>query len=186
MIKSKQDYLDYLEADRKALQLEKTRSNLIYHEVWKFQRLLRKAEYYYNCNKPKLAKTCVFLRFRRMGTRLGFTIPPNAFGPGLAIAHKGTIVVNGAARIGKNCRLHVCVSIGTEAGKDAAAPTIGDNCYIGPGVKMFGRIIIGDNMVIGANAVVNKSFPEGNATIAGVPAKMISDTTSEGLLVKGC
>ena len=39
-------------------------------------------------------------------------------------------------------------------------------------------------MAIGANAVVNKSFPEGNCTIGGVPAKKISDKTSEGLLIR--
>lgn len=40
-------------------------------------------------------------------------------------------------------------------------------------------------MVIGANAVVNKSFPAGNATIAGIPAKITSEKTSDGLLIKG-
>jgi serine O-acetyltransferase len=39
--------------------------------------------------------------------------------------------------------------------------------------------------VIGANAVVNKSFPEGNQTLGGVPATVISSKTSEGLLLKG-
>lgn len=38
---------------------------------------------------------------------------------------------------------------------------------------MFGDIIIGDNVKIGANAVVNRSFPEGNCTIVGVPARKI-------------
>lgn len=32
---------------------------------------------------------------------------------------------------------------------------IGNNVYIGPGAKLFGDIVIGDN------AVVNKSFPDG-------------------------
>jgi serine O-acetyltransferase len=77
------------------------------------------------------------------------------------------------------------VNIGTEAGKSASSPTIGDNCYIGPGAKIFGEIIIGANTVIGANAVVNKSFPEGNQTIAGIPARVISQKSSEGLLIKG-
>ena len=43
---------------------------------------------------------------------------------------------------------------------------------------MFGPIKIGDNTAIGANAVVNKSFADGNCTIAGVPAKKITDKTS--------
>jgi serine O-acetyltransferase len=77
------------------------------------------------------------------------------------------------------------VNIGTEAGKSKAAPTVGDNCYIGPGAKIFGEINIGPNTVIGANAVVNKSFPEGNQTIAGIPAKVISQKGSEDLLIRG-
>ena len=75
--------------------------------------------------------------------------------------------------------------LATEAGKSADAPNIGDNCDIGPGVKMFGRIVVGPNMAIGANAVVNKSFPEGNVTIRCVSAKVISSRTSAGLLTQG-
>ena len=44
---------------------------------------------------------------------------------------------------------------------------------------MFGPIRIGDAVAIGANAVVNSSFPEGKCTIAGISAKKISDNTSE-------
>ena len=40
---------------------------------------------------------------------------------------------------------------------------------------MFGKIIIGNNVAIGANAVVNKSFGD-NVTIAGVPAKIVNTT----------
>lgn len=59
-------------------------------------------------------------------------------------------------------------------GTRTETPTIGNNCYIGPGAKIFGKIKIGDNVAIGANAVVNKDFPDG-VTIAGVPAKIVSN-----------
>lgn len=52
-------------------------------------------------------------------------------------------------------------------------PVIGDNCYIGTGAKIFGNITIGDNVKIGANAVVNKSFGS-NVTIAGIPARVVN------------
>ena len=58
--------------------------------------------------------------------------------------------------------------------KEEEAPIIGDNCFIGPGAKLFGKIKIGDNVAIGANAVVNKSFGD-NVTIAGVPAKIVNN-----------
>jgi serine O-acetyltransferase len=93
----------------------------------------------------------------------------------LAIAHKGTIIVNSGALIGENCRLHVGVNIGTIPGCGHVAPKIGDNVYIAPGVKIYGNIEIASGVVIGANAVVTKSFLQENICIAGVPAKKISD-----------
>jgi serine O-acetyltransferase len=185
MIKSYKEYLDYLEADRIALNRKRTIKALLFDDIWKFQKLMRKLEYLTNCRKNTFKRLWTRYRYRRLGRRLGFSIPINVFGPGLSIAHAGTIVVNRGTRVGANCRLHVCVNIGTKAGSSNDAPQIGDNCYIGPGAKLFGPITIGNNMVIGANAVVNKSFPEGNATIGGIPAKIISDKDSTGLLTKG-
>ncbi|MBK8970424.1 MAG: serine acetyltransferase [Hahellaceae bacterium] len=185
MIQSFEDYQAYLEADRLALKKKKTFRNLRFDRIWRFQRLLRRLEYLTNCNGNWLLRRWTSFQFGRMSRLLGFTIPINVFGPGLSIAHMGTIVINPGTRIGANCRLHVCVNIGTEAGKKFAAPVIGDNCYIAPGVKMFGDIVLGSNMVIGANAVVNKSFPEGNVTIGGIPAKVISQKGSDGLITIG-
>lgn len=184
MIQSYQDYQNYLTADRKALNRERGVKNLLFDDIWKFQKLMRTLEYLTNCHQNKLLRLLTEYRYKTLGRKLGFSIPINVFGPGLSIAHRGTIVINETARVGANCRLHVCVNIGTEAGKYGKAPYIGDNCYIGPGAKLFGSIVLGSNMVIGANAVVNKSFPQGNATIAGVPAKIISEKTSDGLVMK--
>lgn len=185
MIESYKDYLCYLEADRLSLGKEKNIKSFLFDDIWKFQRLMRKLEYLTNCKKNRVLRVFYQYKYLKQSKRLGFSIPINVFGPGLSIAHYGTIVVNGGAKIGANCRIHVCVNIGTEAGKNRAAPTLGDNCYIGPGAKLFGEIVLGNNMVIGANAVVNKNFPDGNATIGGIPAKIISMKTSEGLLIKG-
>jgi serine O-acetyltransferase len=167
MIKSKSDYRFYLEEDRKALEVKFTWRELLFNDVWKFQRYLRLLEYLTNCQKNIIFRKIVSMRFRYVSKKLGFTIPINVFDSGLSIAHYGTIVVNGNCKIGKNCRIHVCVNIGSMAGEAYAAPKIGDNCYIGPGAKLFGPINIGNNTAIGANAVVNKSFPEGNITIGG-------------------
>lgn len=184
LINSYEDLLAFLEEDRIALARERTLKGLVFDDVWKFQRLMRKLEYLTNCHKNRILRRIVAVQYRRQGRMLGFSIPINVFGPGLSIAHPGTIVVNEGAQVGANCRLHVCVNIGTQAGRGYAAPHIGDNCYIGPGAKIFGPITIGPNVAIGANAVVNKSFPDGNVTIGGIPARIISDKTSDGLLIK--
>ena len=184
MIKSKKDYYYYIEADRIANGLplkftlfQRSKQFLLPNYIYEFLKTLRKLEYYKNCKKGIYALICrVFItrKFNKLSLHLGFTIPPNVFGPGLSIAHAGTIIINGGARIGENCRLHACVNIGTAAGHSNKAPKIGNNCYIGPGVKMYGDIIIANGIAIGANAVVNKSFTECNIAIAGIPAKKIS------------
>ena len=45
--------------------------------------------------------------------------------------------------------------------------------------ERFPKIKIGDNVAIGANAVVNKDFGD-NVTIAGVPAKVVSKKGTNG------
>lgn len=185
-IKSKKDYELYLEADRIALGKKYKRPKLIGDDIWKFQRLLRKAEYYNNCPKSfihKLYLNYILFRFHRMSIHLGYSIPLNVFGPGLCIAHRGTIVVNKDARVGENCRIHACTNIGSGRGSDLLAPNIGNNVYIGPGAKIFGNIEIADNIAIGANSVVNKSFYEKGVSIAGVPAKKINSKGSEGMVI---
>lgn len=184
-IKCKEDYKKFVTADLRSLGVKNRYNYLMLNEIVLFQVRLRRLEFAINCSKNPLRILTRRYLYRRIAIKLGISISPNTFGPGLSIAHRGTIVVNGGARIGANCRLHTGVNIGTEAGKVDSAPTIGDNCYIGPGAKIFGKIEIGPNSVIGANAVVNKSWPDGNQTVAGVPAKVISKATSEGLLIRG-
>ena len=81
-------------------------------------------------------------------------------------------MVNSRAKIGENCRMEVCVNIGASGG-NPNAPKIGNNVYIAPGVKIYGDIQIGNNIAIGANSSVNKSFSEDSIMIAGSPAKKI-------------
>lgn len=182
MIKSKKDYKDYIKADARSLKVKQSIINLLYNDIYRFQVILRLLEYKINCKSNRIIILIIKLYYNSLSKKLGFTIPPNVFGPGLSIAHYGTIVVNGAARVGKNCRLHACTSIGTAAGFSGASPKIGDNCYIGPGAKIFGPIELMDNVAIGANAVVNKSICESNITIGGIPARKISCKSSVNLI----
>lgn len=186
MIKSKADYRFYLEADRVALCKDARRPRFD-DDTWKFQRLLRKVEYYMNCKRSRVYRPyllLVYLRYHLLGQRLGFTIPPNTFGPGLCIPHRGTIVVNYNARVGENCRIHADTNLGTEIRFGDRAPKIGNNVYIGPGAKIFGDVVIGDDVAVAANAVVNRSFAGSHQTIGGIPAHKISAKGTEGLLVR--
>lgn len=182
MITSKKDYLYYLSQDQKALGIITTwktslKECIVPNYIWQFQKQLRKLEYYENCRKDLIGKFYHLVlkqRFRKASLKLGFSIPTNVFGPGLAIVHYGTIIVSEAATIGRNCRIHACTNIGASGGNNEA-PVIGDNVYIGPGAKIYGDIKIGNNIAIAANASVNKSFVEDNIMIAGSPAKKIKE-----------
>lgn len=87
------------------------------------------------------------------------------------IFHQGVIVNNNAV-IGDNVRMHGFNCIGNNGISDKA-PKIGNNVDIGVGATLIGDIEIADNIIIGANSLVNKSFTEKGIKIAGVPAKKI-------------
>jgi serine O-acetyltransferase len=180
MIKNKSDLEYYLAEDAKAndiVTLSSYEQFLTFFDpnlLWTFIKCLRKYEYYLNTNQSNLLiriKRKYFLyHYKKLGYQLGFSIPPNVFGPGLRIPHYGTIVVHPFVKVGSNCVIQAGVNIGVNNG---GVPTIGDNVYIGPGAKLFGSIEIANDTAIGANAVVTKSFTESNITIAGIPAKII-------------
>lgn len=174
MIKTKADLKQFLEADRKALGKE-GRPRLIGDEVWRFEIALRKHEYYSRQKGilKKMARLFYGYRHHRLGLKLGFDIPISVFGPGLRINHRGLLVVSPLARIGKNCDIHQGVNIGVNKAGEGSA-IIGDNCWIGPGVKIFGPILLDDGVAIGANSVVNRTFLYDNVTIAGVPARIVN------------
>jgi len=187
VIQSKEDYLYYLEADRLSLGITKKTPPFFGYEIWKFERLLRKVEYYKNCRKGFFSNLYLFFlkwQFHNLSVKYIFHIEPNVCGPGLAL-HFNLVGIHGAAQIGANCLIQSGVNIGTKAGESSSVPKIGDNVYIGPGAKIFGDITIADGIAIGANAVVNKSFLEPGISIGGIPAKKISDKGSEGLIIKG-
>ena len=103
----------------------------------------------------------------------GISIPPDVqIGKGLLVEHFGGIIIDGNSIIGEYCTISHCVTIGNKV-PSGDVPVIGNNVYICVGAKILGNITIGDNCVVGANAVVLKSFPP-KTIIAGIPAKMIN------------
>lgn len=125
---------------------------------------------------PSFLKKIVLLFVRRsrnkLGVLLGFHIPAGCFQEGLLIYHSGSIIVNANARIGKNCVLHGENCIGNN-GVTEDAPVIGDNCDIGVGAKIIGGVRLGNNVRIGANSVVTKSFDEDDIVLVGIPARKL-------------
>lgn len=92
---------------------------------------------------------------------------PVVVGPGLYLPH-GQVVVDGLVVIGRDAVLFPWTTIGLRA-NDFQGPTLGDNVRVGTGAKVIGPIQIGDNVLIGANAVVTRDVPE-NSVATGVPA----------------
>ena len=102
-------------------------------------------------------------------TNLYITTPRSDVDSGLIIQH-GFATIISAKQIGKNCKIYQQVTIGYD--HTLQAPIIGDNVEICCGAKVIGGVTIGNNVIIGANAVVIKDVPN-NCIVAGVPAKII-------------
>lgn len=185
-IKTKAQLREYLREEKQIYAPPGTYwERLITHDValqlYKFVRLLRKTEYHHNRSAEgnplsRIIHKVQYALCRRrkniLGIRLGIEMKDNSFDKGLTIHHAGNIVVNGYARIGKNCWLHGSNCIGND-GKTLDCPVIGDNVHIGVGAKVIGNIRIADNINIAAGAVVVTSFTEPGITVAGIPARRV-------------
>lgn len=90
-------------------------------------------------------------------------------GRNFVIDHFGGIVISGYARFGDDCRIRNGVVVGLKNVNDPTAPVFGDNVDIGAGAKVLGNIRIGNNVIIGSNAVVLTDVPD-NSLAVGVPA----------------
>lgn len=179
IINTKNDLKRFLEQDKLALGIRKRNPSILGDEIWKFQIVLRKHEYYLNTNSSKFLLYFYHYLHHRIGIKLGYTIPCNVFGAGLCIHHLGGgIVINENAKVGEWCEIFQFVNIGENNGE---APVIGSNSYIGPGAKIFGCVQLENNIMIGANCVVNKSFSGDNLTIAGVPAKVVNENNGRNV-----
>ncbi len=103
-------------------------------------------------------------------------------GRNFIIDHFGGIVISGYAKFGDNCRIRTGVVVGLRHVEDKRAPVIGNNVDIGAGAKLLGPIRIGDNVLIGANAVVMIDIPD-NSIAVGVPAVVkprgVSDASAQ-------
>lgn len=110
------------------------------------------------------------IAFKLVQVMTGIELPCEVeIGRNFVIDHFGGIVVSGFARFGDDCRIRSGVVVGLVRVDDPCAPVIGNNVDVGAGAKLLGRIRIGDNVRIGANAVVVCDVPD-NSVAVGVPA----------------
>ena len=134
-----------------------------HNKYWKYRAIvvsrvkkyskIRKIVYLYKIKKMDAYNNASF------GTHLNYGAEFKGI-PNLPHGIRG-IFISHNAKIGDNCTIFQHVTIGE--GKDGA-PIIGDNCYIGAGAKIIGKIKIGNNVKIGAGCVVAIDIPD-NATV---------------------
>jgi serine O-acetyltransferase len=91
------------------------------------------------------------------------------FGQRFVLIHSQGVVINSSVVGGDDIRIEHQVTIGAEKEK---APHLGNRVFIGAGAKIIGAIAIGNDVKVGANAVVTKDLPDG-ATAVGIPAAVV-------------
>jgi serine O-acetyltransferase len=105
-----------------------------------------------------------------------------SFGPRLVLIHATGVVINSAVRGGSDIHLEHQVTIGADRRR---APVLGDGVFVGAGAKIIGSVCIGNDVRVGANAVVVHDVPA-HCTVVGVPAQIVrrrapgSDTGDAG------
>jgi len=128
----------------------------------------RKASFY----KKKSVRGIFYrLRLQRLSEKTGIQLPTKAkIGKGLFIAHFGSIIVNPDAILGCNVNIAPGVVIGkANRGEKKGVPTIGNNVWIGANAVIVGNITIGDDVMIAPNAYVNMDVPS-HSIVLGNPA----------------
>lgn len=143
--------------------IEYSRGNDLNH-FWRLYRWQKKIE-------SGIVHDVLTFFMSRCANRHGGYIGPDAFMKDVPSLPHGLhgIFISRYARVGENCRIYQNVTIGEV---DRQAPVIGDNCLIGAGAILIGGIRIGNDVKIGAGAVVCEDVPDG-CTVVSQPARII-------------
>lgn len=149
--------------------------------IWQVMYTLRHYEYYHNKGRlnynQKIIKHFWRLLYRHYEIKHNIFIGVNISERGLHLVHPGFRHMNKVARIGKNCTILPMVLIGKKTPNNNGIAYIGNNCYISTGVTILAPVKIGNNVTIGAGAVVTKDIPD-NTVVGGIPARIIKTKES--------
>ena len=112
---------------------------------------------------------------RHVRFKYGIELPYSVkLGDRVTFEHQHGIVIHGNCKIGDDCIIRQGVTLGNRhPDRPHDAPKLGKNVNVGAGAKVLGAVNVGDDAVIGANAVVVKDVPAG-ATVVGIPARIVS------------
>jgi|SRR5690554_5549527 len=131
--------------------------------------IYRIANKLYRYKVPLLPKLLYYLQYLLFNC----SIPPStSIGEKTKFAYGGIgVVIHGRTIIGDKCIIGQGITIGGKS-KSENVPRIGNNVYLSAGCRILGDVAIGDNSIVGANAVVVTDVPA-NCIAAGIPAKII-------------
>lgn len=134
--------------------------------------LCRLAHSFYRLKLGLFAKAVSLLNFFLFGIEIAVRCP---IGKGLFLPHtQGTVI--GAWSIGENATIFQGVTLGAKeldfSYQESSRPTVGDGVTIGAGAKIIGRLVLGSDSRVGANAVVLNDVAPGSLVV-GIPAKVV-------------
>jgi serine O-acetyltransferase len=124
-------------------------------------------------HKRRLGLVAMWLRARSLRIAGAEIHPAARIGPGFVLVHSSGVVIGAGVVIGSGCRVHQGTTLG-EPGRPGAkvwlSPTIGNDVVLGAHAVILGGITIGDRALIGANAVVTSDVGPDMVAV-GIPAR---------------
>lgn len=159
----KKEYLDYKQKEPNIIDIIQFYYNSISYRTLITIRLMK---YYAEEGKKLRAIYYKNKLLKKYGMEIGLE---TIIGKHLMIPHPIGIVIGKGCKLGDNCKIYQNVTIGRKNGE---YPCIGNDVVIYPGAVVVGSVKIGDNVIVGANAVVLDDLPN-NAVAAGIPADII-------------
>ncbi len=113
----------------------------------------------------------------------GISLPYSvSLGKSCYIGHFGNVIFNANAIVGNDCNISQGVTIGVSGtDENRGVPIIGNHVYIGANAVIAGKLKVGDDVLVGANSLVVSDVPN-HCTILGVPAEVISETSSKAYI----